>query len=223
MKAIAPSWSRTGRRRPAGRARWSRPGSARTRPPPPPGSGRGVRRRGRVPPARRQRSWPHRPGSHTRGTRSATSRTAPGQALTATPSPAGTRHSRPAGGGRRPRNTARRVASRTGQRPRDEARISPPPRKAPAGSPTGTTEHGQRPDPSRLPSAPAAAGTAISRRRSASHQPRTERAVRQGGRSHRPDTLLLRVVDGRSSQGRDPRPGTALIAGGDLPCLRKVR
>jgi hypothetical protein len=75
---------------------------------------------------------------------------------------------------------------------------------------TSGTGHGHHPHSTRLPPPPAAAGTAFTRQRSASHQPRTDRAVRYGSRSHRPATLLLRVVDGRSSRGRDPRPGTAL-------------
>jgi len=76
---------------------------------------------------------------------------------------------------------------------------------------TSGTGHGHHPHSTRLPPPPAAAGTAFTRQRSASHQPRTDRAVRYGSRSHRPATLLLRVVDGRSSRCRDPRPGTALI------------
>jgi hypothetical protein len=203
------------------KARWSRPGSARTPPPPPPGSGRGVRRRGRVPPARRQRSWPHRPGSQRRGTRPTTSQTAPAPAPTTTPSPAGTRHSRPAGGGRRPRSTARRAASRTGQRPRDGARTWRPPRPAPAGSPTGTTGHRHHPHPTRLPPAPAAAGTAFApavRISPASNRPGRASRRPESPPSYAPARSPMERSAGRPSRYRPAAPPRSTKGRWDSGC-----
>ena len=154
-----------------------------------------------MPPARRQRSWPHRPGSQTRWN---PTNDQPNSTCRRQPR----RHRREldiaalqvAAGDRVIQLVAPPAVPASD---REMERISPPPRPAPAGSPTGTTGHGQHPDPSRLPSAP----------------PRRERRSRAGG----PHLISLEPSGPRGQGGRSHRPDTLLVATSMLSTLRASR